>query len=123
MTDSSKVDQGFVGTRASDSLATGNCLSTPSSAWRANGEKDPHGDHYDCQRADLMHGELTDDQLANAVFLYPHDDKEHELRQILKAGPTSGTLLMAAKERIRWLSRIVENQAAELKELRAKLNP
>lgn len=63
---------------------------TPAAKWRQNGEPDPHGDAYECERAKLCKGHLTDDELANAVFLHCHGD--------------IGTLT-AAKERIRWLSR------------------
>ena len=61
---------------------------TPSSRWAANGEPDPHGKQYDCERAALAMGDLTDDELANAVFLR-----------------ASSAYLTAAKDRIRWLSR------------------
>lgn len=64
---------------------------TVAAKWRENGEDDPHGDHYDCEREKLCMGNLTDDELANAVFLEPN----------------IGTLT-AAKERIRWLSRELE---------------
>lgn len=64
---------------------------TPAAEWREKGEPDPHGDYYDCERARLCHGDLTDDQIANAVYLHP----------------TIG-YLTAAKERIRWLSRALE---------------
>lgn len=66
--------------------------STPSSNWRKNGEPDPHGARFDCERAKLMGGDLTDDELANAVFMDP-------------ATPN----IMAAQERIRWLSRQLES--------------
>lgn len=66
----------------------GDAAGTPSSRWASNGEPDPHGRVYDCERAALAHGGMTDDELANAVFLEP-----------------SMGHLMAAKDRIRWLSR------------------
>jgi len=62
--------------------------STPAARWRENGEEDPHGDYYNCERAKLCKGDLTDDELANAVYLNPDIGN-----------------LTAAKERIRWLSR------------------
>lgn len=49
---------------------------------------DPFGNRYDCERAKLAHGDLTDDQIANQVYLTP-----------------SLGMLTAAKDRIRWLSR------------------
>ncbi|APQ14605.1 hypothetical protein BJP27_23805 (plasmid) [Pseudomonas oryzihabitans] len=42
---------------------------TPSSTWREQSEADPHGDRYSCERAALPMGDMTDDQLANAVFM------------------------------------------------------
>lgn len=64
---------------------------TPSSLWARNGDADPHGSQYDCERAELTLGHLTDDQIANDVFLNPDISR-----------------LTAAKERIRWLSRSLE---------------
>lgn len=65
--------------------------STPAAKWRENGEDDPHGNHYDCGRAKLCGGHLTDDEIANEVYLNP-----------------TLTNLTIAKERIRWLSRELE---------------
>ncbi len=74
-----------------------NMSSTPAAKWRENGEADPHGhtDHYDGERSRLCKGDLTDDQLANEVYLNP--------------GIANIT---AAKERIRWLSRALEKAKA-----------
>lgn len=77
--------------------------STPSADWRAKGEADPFGTEYDCERAKLCLGSLTDDQLANAVYLHNH--RELDLEAVLRGEPSSIVLLTAAKERIRWLSR------------------
>lgn len=68
--------------------------STPAAKWAVAGETDPHGKHYNCERAKLMKGELTDDELANAFYLYDH-----------RNGLLSMMWLGAAKDRIRWLSR------------------
>lgn len=68
--------------------------STPASRWAERGEPDPHGTTYDCERAALAHGQLTDDELANAVYLCDH-----------RTSLESPGYLMAAKDRIRWLSR------------------
>lgn len=62
--------------------------STPAARWRDAGNPDPHGTRYDCERAKLPGGDLTDDELANQVFLEPNIAN-----------------LTLAKERIRWLSR------------------
>ena len=61
---------------------------TPPSRWKDEGRQDPHGNIYDCERAALCRGNLTDDELANEVFMSPDIGN-----------------LTAAKERIRWLSR------------------
>lgn len=69
-------------------MNTMNTESTPAARWREDRKPDPHGSRYDCERAKLVYGHLTDDELANAVYLDP--SIEH---------------LTAAKDRIRWLSR------------------
>lgn len=91
---------------AADALRPG----TPAARWRADGMPDPHGDLYNCERADLALGNYTDDELANAVFLY--GDKRPTMDE-LKAGEILPiALLSAAKDRIRWLSRkLVEASA------------
>ncbi|WP_328184662.1 hypothetical protein [Marinobacter sp. OP 3.4] len=71
---------------------------TPAARWRENGEPDPHGERYNGERASLCRGDVTDDELANEVYLYPHIGN-----------------LTAAKERIRWLSRkLVEVEALDI---------
>lgn len=84
---------------------------TPSAQWRANGEADPHGNQYDCERAALAMGSLTDDELANAVFL--NGDARPRLEDVI-AGKAHMPIayLTAAKERIRWLSRALERTVA-----------
>ena len=78
--------------------------STPAAAWRVLGEPDPHSPHYyNRARATLTLGSLTDDELANAVFM--HDHRSLNLQAIMRGEPSSVALLTAAKERIRWLSR------------------
>ncbi|EPS1221645.1 hypothetical protein ACVBR5_000871 [Burkholderia cenocepacia] len=80
---------------------------TPSAKWRVDGEPDPHGTRYDCERAALTLGTLTDDELANAVFM--HGNERPPIQDVI-----AGTAFMpivyltAAKERIRWLSRALE---------------
>lgn len=90
-------------------------MNTPSSLWSQKGEPDPHGDTYNCKRSDLPLGHLTDDQLANVVFLHNH--RELDLNAILAGEPSSIALLTAAKERIRWLSREVERMRIPYSEL------
>lgn len=69
---------------------------TPAARWRQEGKEDPHGNRYDCERAKLGMGHLTDDELANAVFMADRSSLD------LIAYQT------AAKDRIRWLSRALE---------------
>lgn len=77
---------------------------TPSSRWAANGEPDPHGNRYDCERAALAMGDMTDDELANAVFL--HGDSEPSIADLASGKAILPiAYLTAAKDRIRWLSR------------------
>jgi hypothetical protein len=85
----------------------------PASKWRADGASDPHGDRYDCERADLCMGHLTDDELANAVYLSGDQSQEERLHCMLSGLPTSTVYLTAAKDRIRWLSRALEKALAE----------
>lgn len=70
---------------------------TPAAHWREKGEPDPHGTSYACERANLPMGNLTDDELANAVYLCDHRTSFQSL-----------SYLTAAKDRIRWLSRKLE---------------
>ena len=61
---------------------------------------------YDCERAKLAKGKLSDDALANAMFLCDH-----------RTSLESTGWLTAGKERIRWLSRRLveaEQRVAEL---------
>lgn len=66
-------------------------MRTPAARWREEGKPDPHGARYDCERAQIAGGHLTDDEVANAVFLDPSIEN-----------------LTIAKDRIRWLSRQLE---------------
>lgn len=70
---------------------------TPAAQWRVDGEPDPFGSEYDHDRSELCGGHMTDDLLANEVFLNPTIQN-----------------LPAAKERIRWLSRQVIKQEQEI---------
>lgn len=70
---------------------------TPSARWKQDGQPDPHGNRYECERSDLIMGQHTDDELANSLFLCNH-----------RASLDSIGLLTAAKDRILWLSRALE---------------
>jgi len=88
---------------------------TPSSRWSAAGGEDPHEGRYDCERADLAMGDMTDDELANAVFM--HGNESPRIEDVL-AGKAMMPIayLTAAKDRIRWLSRSLEKARAAIKE-------
>jgi len=77
--------------------------STPSARWAADALPDPHGTRYDCERASLTLGNLTDDALANAVFL--HGNEQPTMAQLVAGALPPIAYLTAAKDRIRWLSR------------------
>lgn len=80
---------------------------TPSSQWRAAGQPDPHGTRYDCERAALAMGDLTDDELANGAFM--NYDQRPAVQEILDGKRSSPIAWMTAvKDRIRWLSRALE---------------
>ena len=93
---------------------------TPSSHWRAEGQADPHAGHYDCERAALAMGNLTDDELANAAFV--NYDVRPPLQDIIAGKAYSPIAYMTAvKDRIRWLSRSLEKAISERDALAAEL--
>ena len=98
---------------------------TPAASWRQNGEADPHDSRYDCERAALAMGHLTDDELANGAFL--NYDQPLNIAGILARTHASPIAWMTAvKDRIRWLSRklLAEEQRANEAERRlAQLSP
>lgn len=78
-------------------------LGTPGARWAVIGEPDPHGTRYDCERAALVMGDLTDDELANAVFM--HGNERQTMAELIGGATPAIAYLTAAKDRIRWLSR------------------
>lgn len=77
---------------------------TPAAHWREKGEPDPHGSYYDRERAELPLGNLTDDELANEVFMW--GDHKPSVAEIMDGTAKMPIVyLTAGKERIRWLSR------------------
>lgn len=94
---------------------------TPSSHWKANGEKDFHAGQYDCERAGLLLGRLTDDEIANGLFMN-YDKKLDDHRALTDANYISPIAwATGAKDRIRWLSRSLENALAEITRLKDAL--
>lgn len=89
----------------------GPVASTPSAKWRVSGEPDPHAGHYDCERAKLCMGQLTDDELANGAFM--NYDQPLNIQGILAGTHFSPIAWMTAvQDRIRWLSRSLESALA-----------
>jgi hypothetical protein len=92
----------------------GAAQSTPASAWREKGEEDPHKGRYDGERAQLMLGKYTDDELANGMFM----NYDVRLSFADMTNPKPGqhmpiVWMTAGKERIRWLSRALEKEIAK----------
>lgn len=77
---------------------------TPANRRGDTGEEDPFANYLDKERADLSMGNLTDDELANYVFM--NGNVIPDINDVL-AGKAHFpiAILTAAKERIRWLSR------------------
>lgn len=93
---------------------------TPAAEWREQGEPDPHGTRYACERAALTLGDMTDDHLANAVYM--HGNTMPSMQAVLLGEAKMPIVyLTAAKERIRWLSRALEASLAEAERLREQV--
>ena len=102
-----------------DNLTEVPAAATPGAQWRAEGDGDPHGKAYDCERAALCMGYLSDDELANAAFL--NYDVRPPLQDIIAGRAHSPIAYMTAvKDRIRWLSRKLAEATALLEVERAK---
>lgn len=88
-------------------------MGTPSSHWRATGDKDPHAGMYDFERASLTMGKLTDDELANGMFM--NYDQPLNVAGVLAGTHSSAIAWMTAgKDRIRWLSRKLAKTEAHI---------
>ncbi len=86
---------------------------TPAAVWRDNCEPDPHGNRYDCERAALCMGDLSDDELANGAFL--NYDQPLNIEAVMASKPDYHppiAWMTAVKDRIRWLSRKLEESRA-----------
>lgn len=97
-------------------------LPTPAANWLAEGRPDPHAGQYDGDRHTLALGQLTDDELANALFLGGNEPLD--IKRVMANDPNyfpAIGLLTAGKERIRWLSRKLTAAEAERAELLAAL--
>jgi len=100
--------------KATWATIVGKLESTPSSRWKAAGEVDPHAGHYDGERSQLTLGKLSDDELANAAFM--GYDGALDISRILDRDPNYHApiaLMTAVKDRIRWLSRKLEEATSK----------
>ena len=87
---------------------------TPSSRWKEEGLPDLHNNNYDCERAKLCMGNLTDDELANAAYMnYDVFPKPEDIIAGKAYSPIA--YMTAVKDRIRWLSRALEKEIAKNK--------
>lgn len=79
-------------------------IATPSSHWSQDGQSDPHGGRYDCERAGLIMGSFSDDELANGAYL--NYDRVPSVGALIAGKAFSPMMWMTGvKDRIRWLSR------------------
>lgn len=79
---------------------------TPSSFWRKYGKPDFHAGVYDGDRAKLTLGFMTDDELANGVYM--NGNRPLSTQELISGDISPLGWLTAANERIRWLSRALE---------------
>lgn len=100
-----------------------NSPSTPSSNWFADGTEDPVGHHklIDQERGQLMLGKWTDDELANAIFLYGNPSDHEKTKRLLSGEISDIAFLTAGKERIRWLSRHLELALKKVQEQEVRI--
>ena len=89
---------------------------TAAAKWRTAGEDYSFGDRYECERHELPLGDLTDDELANAVFMLG-DSKPTMQEVIAGTAKLPVVYLTAGQNRIRWLSRENEKKAERIREL------
>lgn len=95
---------------------------TPSSRRSLTGEEDPFANYLDKERADLAMGHMTDDAIANAIFMnYDIFPSVQDL--IAGKGIMPIAYMTGGKERIRWLSRQMIRLSAELETYKAAGNP
>lgn len=88
--------------------------------WREQGDPDPHGESYNCERAALSMGHLTDDELANEAYM--NYDRNPDIATMMSGKAFRPIVWMTAvKDRIRWLSRALVSATAELVATKAKI--
>jgi len=114
-------EKNYLGRKLDDFIAYGEALEarlipyegTPANRRVYTGEEDPFANYLDKERADLTLGHLTDDEIANAIFMNYNVFPPSE--DLLSGKGTMPIVYMTGgKERIRWLSRQVEKLRSEL---------
>lgn len=95
---------------------------TPASRREITGEEDPFANYLDKERADLVMGHMTDDAIANAIFM--NYDIFPPVQDLISGkGVMPIAYMTAGKERIRWLSRQMIRLNAEVEAYKAAGNP
>lgn len=95
---------------------------TPASRRSLTGEEDPFANYLDKERADLAMGHMTDDAIANAIFMnYDIFPSVQDL--IAGKGIMPIAYMTGGKERIRWLSRQVIRLSGELEAIKGSDQP
>lgn len=102
--------------------------STPASRWAETDGVDPFPKLLEQERADLPMGDSTDDELAFDLFVHGNMPLEQNMRAMINGEPSSIVYLKSGQERIRWLSRHLQQSlsneqtlVARVKELEALL--
>lgn len=95
---------------------------TPASRRELKGEEDTFANYLDKERADLAMGHMTDDAIANAIFMN-YDVFPSVQDMVSGKGVMPITYMTAGKERIRWLSRQMIRLNAEVETYKAAGNP
>lgn len=86
--------------------------------WRTEGEEDPHERYNESERKDLSLSYMTDDELANRIFLDGNKPLPTNILDLMNPEFVSSiALLTAGKERIRWLSRKLWEAEKRIKDL------
>lgn len=86
-------------------------MTTPFNNWSEEAKEDPHGDHYHGDIVDIAMGDMPDVFIATQIE-----------SRITMSGVSSTVYLTAAKERLRWLSRAVQNALFKQDKSEAKYN-
>lgn len=73
--------------------------------WLVEGKEDPHAYYAGLTRSKLSMKDISDDELANMVYMDIEVDRARDMENIFAGKPSSIAILTSVKERLRWLSR------------------